>query len=391
MRGRRLVLGYDGGCGACSALAQRIEEAVGERLEVRSLYDPQVEHWREEALGKDAPWAPTLIEVSGDKARAWTGVWMGAALARRLGPAATWRVMQALGELGGSSRTSEFAAQPAGGLTRGQFLKGVGGAAVGMSLLFGTSKLASLASATTTEMPKSLGYEEIMGEGLIGAARAMVHRQDVANVMDAGLVDKLQTGNIIRQCQNGNCITVINCGNCQVSRNNGEFSFSGDCVAIKAARHELEDGNRATAISYAILNSNRVAVYYEYDKPLVHPKTGVQTHTEATLYRVENKKLRLEKGSSNHRAWALRREGEYSAQLACNDTRCNGPCDIVYSSDTCISIDWGCAFNQCRSCTLTCFGGLVLCAGCIVLICGYGVANQCCTRGPGCMGCGFCQ
>ncbi|BBL80425.1 hypothetical protein RxyAA322_22790 [Rubrobacter xylanophilus] len=134
MRGRRLVLGYDGGCGACSALAQRIEEAVGERLEVRSLHDPQVEHWREQALGKDAPWAPTLIEVSGDKARAWTGVWMGAALARRLGPTATWRVMQALGEAGTSS-TGVASMEEASGISRGRFLKAMGGLAVVFPLL----------------------------------------------------------------------------------------------------------------------------------------------------------------------------------------------------------------------------------------------------------------
>jgi len=38
----------------CSGLARSIEEAVGAKLELRSLTDPQVEHWREQALGKDA-------------------------------------------------------------------------------------------------------------------------------------------------------------------------------------------------------------------------------------------------------------------------------------------------------------------------------------------------
>ncbi|QYJ16273.1 hypothetical protein Rxycam_02106 [Rubrobacter xylanophilus DSM 9941] len=143
MRGRRLILGYDGGCGACSALARRIEEAVGERLEVRSLYDPQVEHWREEALGKEAPWAPTLVEVDGIReVRAWTGSKIVAKLVRALGPLASWQVMRVLGEVGVSKARSGKAYVgdvDAVGISRGQFLKGLGGAALAFSFLSGTA------------------------------------------------------------------------------------------------------------------------------------------------------------------------------------------------------------------------------------------------------------
>ena len=76
----RLVLGYDGGCCACSGMAERIKEQVGDKLEVMSLRDTQVQEWREKALGQDAPWAPTLFEVNGSEVRAWTGWWMGAQL-----------------------------------------------------------------------------------------------------------------------------------------------------------------------------------------------------------------------------------------------------------------------------------------------------------------------
>ena len=38
--GRKLVLGFDAGCATCSDLAKRIEEAVGDKLEIRSLRDP---------------------------------------------------------------------------------------------------------------------------------------------------------------------------------------------------------------------------------------------------------------------------------------------------------------------------------------------------------------
>lgn len=42
--GRKLVLGFNAGCMTCSGLSKKIEEAVGDRLEVRSLHEPQVEH-----------------------------------------------------------------------------------------------------------------------------------------------------------------------------------------------------------------------------------------------------------------------------------------------------------------------------------------------------------
>ncbi len=105
--GKRLVLGYDAGCLACSELAARIEERAGEKLEVRSMRDPEVGGWREEALGEDAGRAPALFEVDGAEVRAWAGWRMGWALSRAIGPAATWQVMQALGEVGASPKVEE--------------------------------------------------------------------------------------------------------------------------------------------------------------------------------------------------------------------------------------------------------------------------------------------
>ena len=41
---RRLVLGFDAGCMTCSGLAEKIEDRVGDRIEVRSLNDPVMDH-----------------------------------------------------------------------------------------------------------------------------------------------------------------------------------------------------------------------------------------------------------------------------------------------------------------------------------------------------------
>jgi hypothetical protein len=127
--GKRLVLGFDGGCGTCLELAKKIDERVGEKLEVQNLRDPQLMEWRKQALGEDAPWAPTLFEVDGSKVRAWTGVKLGLVLSRRLGPKDTWRVMQVLGGIKAPKETDTAPVTGvfADGMSRGQFLKGVGG------------------------------------------------------------------------------------------------------------------------------------------------------------------------------------------------------------------------------------------------------------------------
>ncbi len=141
--GRRLVLGFDAGCMTCGGLASSIEEAVGDKLEVRSLSDPAMEHWRREVFGEDAPWAPTMVEVSGSNARAWTGWRMAAHMARILGTATTWRVMQVLDELDAVPvPETGVAAKLAGRFSRAGVLKGVGVALIATSILSGMEALA---------------------------------------------------------------------------------------------------------------------------------------------------------------------------------------------------------------------------------------------------------
>jgi hypothetical protein len=154
--GRRLVLGFDAGCMTCNELAKRIEETVGDRLEVRSLNDPQVEYWREQALGKDAPWTPTLIEIADTEVKAWTGLGMGIAFSWHLGPASTWRVMQLIGDMVSIQKPS---AAIGSRLSRGQFLKGIGGAAAAVSILASTGGLLSVAEAAENEVSSSTNHK----------------------------------------------------------------------------------------------------------------------------------------------------------------------------------------------------------------------------------------
>ena len=161
------MLGYDGGCTACVELA-KISARVGDKLEVRSLHHPQVERWREQALGKDTPWAPTLFEVGGSRGvRAWTGPRMAVRLARILGPVSASKVVFVLGRVGRpratGARIIPVEIEP-GGISRGQFFKGMGGAALVATALpsagvFATSAQAAESGARVAAEAKKMREE----------------------------------------------------------------------------------------------------------------------------------------------------------------------------------------------------------------------------------------
>lgn len=175
---KRLILGFDAGCMTCSDLAQRIEEQMEGKLQVRNLRDLDVMGWRMEALGEDAPWAPTLFEIEDGKTRAWTGWRMGARLSYLLGPSATWRVLRVLGEANGASQgTDTLLTEPATGLTRRQLLKGgFGGAVVGMSILSGTGGFASTAAAAERQPDLNLASTGTPAQQ--GRAKAIVRSSE---------------------------------------------------------------------------------------------------------------------------------------------------------------------------------------------------------------------
>jgi hypothetical protein len=393
-RTRRLLLGFDAGCMTCSELARRIEERVGNKIEVLSLNDPFMTRWREQALGKDAPWVPTLVEVEADAIRAWTGVRMGARLSRALGPLATWRVMQVLGEANDDLElVDSVAARAASGLTRGQFLKGVGGVAVAISILGGTGKLPAPAEAAV-----SVRVEEMIGSELVSIARRVAARKDVRNVMDAVWREKVRGGSVIGAGGANTEVRAIDFGEGRVSFANGKFAVSGDLAVLKAARHELPHGNSALAVSFAMPETNRLLVYYEYDKPVFLPKDQAKTRTEALLYRQENDELVLEKASSNrHSQVLLQEEGTSSTpttrSVSCRgDRHCNNPCDIVYGYSRCHRLkSIRCVVRQCRLCAIACLGGYLLCAACALVVCTVGVIRECCSGGYGCKRCGWCH
>ncbi len=117
------VLAFDSSCGVCRQMSREIERTVGSQIEVLPLTDPSVQQWRAQVYGEEAPWAPTLIHVTGRTVRAWTGRGMAVPMLRAIGLRSTVRVLRALGETA-AANTDRPTDQRDGKLSRQQFFRG---------------------------------------------------------------------------------------------------------------------------------------------------------------------------------------------------------------------------------------------------------------------------
>lgn len=250
---RRLVLGFDAGCMTCSGIAQQIEETANSKIEIASLRDPEVTQWRRTALGKNAPWAPTLIEVNGLSVRAWTGWRMGLRLGRYLGPRTTWRVMQALGEvatdhaLEASSAVEQLpekAVDLVVGMSRSRFLKGAGGAAVAMSLMSGIGPMANLAKAAepTWHYPPSLRFTRFSGQTLRDRCNAIAKRTSCEWVAGPEGATYLR-------------------GAFRVSSTSNQLVTGSGGTQGRGGVHVIRGGNRLFVYTFVLPNDKLITVY----------------------------------------------------------------------------------------------------------------------------------
>jgi hypothetical protein len=155
----RWILAFDAHCSTCSQISAVVKDVSGGRLGVLPLSATEVRQWREAALGRDAPYVPTLLKVGDGAVRGWMGWRLGAVLARRLGPYRTVQVLQALGTLrrqptGGTGR----------GLARAQVLRLGAGAVVAISLFAGKGAVAA------TNRDRAAAQRWVAARGRITAA-----------------------------------------------------------------------------------------------------------------------------------------------------------------------------------------------------------------------------
>ena len=379
----RLVLGFDGGCGTCFELAKRIDREVGDKLEVQNLRDERVMTWREETLGKDAPWAPTLFEVSGRGVRAWTGWRMGIVLSRSLGASGTWRVMKALGEMNTPREIKDsIPSRVAARMSRGQFLKGVGGTALAFSVLSATDQLISPAEAA--------GAKKLSGDELEKVGRAVAGRGDLRNVLGAAWANGIKRGTVrFKSCQNGDCVVIIGSGSCSYRRVNGSLEIEGNCSAIRAARHTLSDGSSRIAVSYQMSN-RRVAHYHAY------ANTKRRTKTESILWKYDGgaRKYRRDRSSHNGRPdKPVPRMGAMESNVAarsssdpCGGCPTNEPSTGNYFLEqTLESVDPYCLSDLCGACSYAKAPPVIF--ACALTLCLAGTFTACSTYFDECYYC----
>lgn len=120
---------FDSGCGKCSRIARDVETITNGWLQAQSLQDPAMQ-----ALLKQARpgwhWEPTLLEVKGNRIRAFTGLALSIRLLISLGPRRALRVAQLVGRslTASDERSTED-------LSRRRFLQGFTSAITVIALL----------------------------------------------------------------------------------------------------------------------------------------------------------------------------------------------------------------------------------------------------------------
>lgn len=150
------VLAFDASCARCRGISAVVAQVCDGKLDVLPLRHPDVEQWRAQALGAEAPWAPTLLAVSPDRVRAWTGAGMAVPLVRRLGIRSTMRLLRALGSM--PSGQGEAASSNVMG--RKGFLKLGAGLAAAAGLVLAGKTPAAAATTGGSECEKAGAWVE---------------------------------------------------------------------------------------------------------------------------------------------------------------------------------------------------------------------------------------
>lgn len=145
---------FDAGCLACSRLARDIEHATDGRIVARSLREPAMQTLLDGAQ-PGWRWEPTLVEVDGARARAYTGAALRAKLFLVVGPRRTLRVAHLVRRAPVSvSPVPPTQAAGAGEQIGRQRLLARGAALLGGAILVGKLSPQHLAAAAGSEGPQ---------------------------------------------------------------------------------------------------------------------------------------------------------------------------------------------------------------------------------------------
>ncbi|WP_426997527.1 hypothetical protein [Pseudarthrobacter sp. N5] len=348
----RLVLGFDAGCLACSKIAEDVASASGGRLEVMNLSSPEMVSWRVVALGEDAPWTPTLIEIADGDVSAKTGAAMGLAMMSRLGMRGSWRILQKLGAL--RQRSAENNRGPERGVSRNVFLQSAAGVALGISILAGSGTAA--VAASDKKRRNEHWFDQMSGtskEDLTGGQALAAWRESSAS----GHMSRLMGLASVRPESRSMLGTGV--AGVEVSEE------IVDAPTVKGVRHALTGGGSMVAVAY------------------VHGDTVVATYGVTTKSGTSRRLTRVFQitGAETSRLIAEADDGvatDVAALRADQPTTTASDCpDCMYRR--CDEQNWGCVQSCCWGCAFAC-GNPGSCIACAVIGCPWCVSLNCCNR-----------
>lgn len=374
---KRLILGYDGSCGRCAALADSIEQS-GLGIETMSLREPQMMAWREEGLGPEAPWKPTLVEVSNSATRAWVGSRMAVSLTRNLGVQNTWNLLKIIGEISEvqGDQTPQMSGIFGTRIPRSSFLKGIVGAGVGVAVLANIPAARAATAEDELSWFASLKLKNPHELSFKDSAREMKRALDLpelkavfsdANSQSVGLRERIAAA---------------------LDRPSQDFEELG----VRSVTHTIHGGGKMTATMF--LDEEVSFLLYEI--------TGGKNHG-----RLYSRVLRKNSSESadvlveldSGRVFSRPSEAEIRAHQVVTDQPASGGMATRAATATscsklncsaqgacyacrCASVNFTCAANCCGPCAFGCSKSWLVwgCAGCVLLWCPACAAmNRCCT------------
>ena len=353
---------FDSGCSQCTEIAQAVEQATQGGLEARSLRDPTMQrllaqarpHWR---------WQPALLEVAGDRVRAFTGLAMGLRLMGVLGLRRVWRLAKLVRRL--SAPLASTKGMAGVDWRRRRFLRYALGTLGGFAFL---GRLGSPSSPPwpSTSLPPSPsiphGFPPIRrSQFLEGEARAALLQRIRSHP------DLLALSFVPQETSSPEPIAVV---------------------------HELADGNHLEIAAWP--DGEDLILVHIFARPWAMPVVGhspVLLQSQAMRLRVDGEWVRLVARSVNGRLTGSTRAGE--GLLIQPTSHCAGCANCwtgPWETDCQSCAEWN------TNCLIACCGQCVgwcstwwTCIACIVAWCPWCAEAFCCNRWVhDCCSCGGC-
>ncbi|WP_211718387.1 hypothetical protein [Nocardiopsis sp. MG754419] len=376
----RVVLGFDSSCSTCARISRSITEEVGDLIEAVPLTSPEMETWRRDEFGADAPWAPTLVRSEGGRTKVSVGWRIAPALARHLGVTRTWRILALLGRDALDQRHTAPSF-----VSRSTFIRAGLGSFVGLTVL----AKSGTATAGTASAESPVKVEVLHGEELIAAAREGLATGDVANVAEPRSLVTAAAG------PPASVMDIDGSHLRESSENTGVEPPPDGELEVYGARVTHQDGVVETGL-----------MYYQHDqRTLLHTRflsrevNGLNTMTHRL--HVDH-----EAGDEGPKlttvAWSFNGAEPWEVPDTDGDTLSSDPCGPCTGppgnpsggrlQQACNwEATWQCMLSagECGLCAASCTGGWFACTACMVTNC-VGAYNDCCTSTtPVCGPCGL--